>query len=119
MPPIKGTKFQKYSLELKIEVVEKYLRGEGGQKKLTRDNGLKSRSQLRAWVKKYQAGELTVADVDKRGQGSKGRRKTKFTNKTEELEYLKFENEYLKKKLLAQGESKSFIANLWSSKNLK
>jgi transposase len=121
--PKKGTKQQKYSLDFKIQLVEKYLRGEGGGvKRLSKETGLKSDRQLRAWIKKYQAGELTETESDKRGRKvgcRKGRPKTTFFSMTEELEYLKIENEYLKKKLQTQGESETFIANLWSSKNLK
>jgi transposase len=82
--------------------------------------GLKSERQLRDWVKKYQAGELTAADANRRVRNiSRPKAKTKFADREEEFEYLKLENEYLKKKLLLQGEPESFIANLWSSKNLK
>jgi len=120
----KGSKFQKYELSFKIALVEKYLRGEGGGiKRLAKENGLKSSRQLQDWIKKHQAGELTEAGADKRGkhEGNKrnGRPKTKFASKEEEWEYLRLENEYLKKKLLAQGESENSIASLWSSKNLK
>jgi transposase-like protein len=114
--------YQHYDLTFKIELVKLYLAGEGSVKKLTKEHGLKSTRQLRHWVKKYQDGELTEAEADKRGRSSHGKRsrpKTRFASKEEEWEYLRLENEYLKKKLLAQGESESSIANLWSSKNLK
>jgi transposase len=121
--PNKGSKQQRYALDFKIWLVKKYLSGEGGGvKRLSKENGLKSERQLRAWIKKYQAGELTEAESDNRGRSTscrKGRPRTRFSSKEEEWEYLKLENEYLKKKLLAQGESEISIANLWSSKNLK
>jgi len=65
----KGSSFEKYDLAFKIWLVEKYLSGEdGGVKTLAAKAGLKSKTQLRDWIKKYQAGELTDADADKRGQ---------------------------------------------------
>jgi transposase-like protein len=99
-----------------------YIEGEGGYKGLARAYGLKDSRQLRNWLKKYQDGKLTETEADKRGKssnGKHGRAKTRFETKEEEWEYLRFENEYLKKKLLTQGKTENFIANLWSSKNLK
>jgi len=108
-----------YSLELKIKVVELYLNGQSSQGQLCKEFGLNDKKLIRNWIKKYQAGELTAEKVNlRRSKGGNWHRK-KFANQEDELAYLKFENEYLKKKLLAQGESETFIANLWSSKNLK
>jgi transposase-like protein len=118
----KGSSFAKYSLSFKIWLVEKYLAGEGGVETLALSNGLKSKTQLKEWIKKYSRGELTEASVDNRGCGKgsrKGRPRTKFESQEQQLEYLKLENEYLKKKLLSQGQPATCIANLWSSKNLK
>jgi transposase len=114
--------FQHYDLEFKIKLVTLYLEGEGSCKGLAKEYGLKDSRQLRNWLKKCQDGKLTETEADKRGKsgnGKRGRPKTRFQNKEEELEYLRFENEYLKKKLLAQGEPESSIASLWSSKNPK
>lgn len=118
----KGSSFIKYSLEFKIWLVEKYLAGEGGIETLALSNGLKSKTQLKDWIRKYRLGELTETNADKRGCGAgshKGRPREKFESQEQQLEYLKLENEYLKKKLLSQGQPASCIANLWSSKNLK
>ncbi len=120
----KGQVFQKYDLAFKIELVERYLRGEvGGVKRAAREAGLKSSTQLRNWIKKYQAGELTEAAVDQRGRSGGGNKhrhpRTRFESTEDEIAYLRLENEYLKKKLLTQGEPESSIASLWSSKNPK
>jgi transposase len=106
-----------HDLDFKTKLVKLYLEGNGGYRALAREYGLKDSTQLRDWVKKYKNGELTEKDSDKRGKGTF--KKKIFKNTDEEKEYLKFENEYLKKKLLSMGVSESFIANLWSSKNLK
>lgn len=68
----KGSNFTKYSLEFKLWLVEKYLAGEGGVETLALSNGLKSKTQLKDWIKKYRQGELTETAVDKRGSGSAG-----------------------------------------------
>jgi len=106
-----------HDLEFKIKLVKLYLEGCGGYRTLAREYGLKQGTQLRDWVKKYKNGELTEEDSDRRGKCTF--LKKTFKSREEEMEYLKLENEYLKKKLLSMGEPASFIANLWSSKNLK
>jgi transposase-like protein len=113
----KGQQFQRYDLEFKIKLVMLYLEGEGGFRCLAKKYGLKDARQLRDWVKKYKNGELTENKADRRGKCCY--RKRNFLNKEEEWEYLRLENEYLKKKLLAEGGSEICIADLWSSKNLK
>ncbi|MFU7518254.1 hypothetical protein AB4668_21230, partial [Clostridium sp. HCS.1] len=57
------------------------------------------------WVKKYQAEGDKAFDIENRGKKSKiqangsrkGRPKTKFSSIEEEVEYLRMENEFLKK----------------------
>jgi len=113
-----------YSLELKIKIVEMYLNGHASQGQLCKEYGLSCKKLIRNWIKKYQAGKLTAGKVAARPTTKKDgvknwRSRKKFASKEDEFEYLKLENQYLKKKLLAQGVSETFIANLWSSKNLK
>lgn len=113
----KRQKYVYHDLEFKLKLVKLYLDGVGGYRPLAEEYGLKSSRQLKDWVKKYKNGELTEEKADQRGKFSFN--KKIFKTKEEEFEYLKIENEYLKKKLLSMGEPASFIANLWSSENLK
>ena len=113
----KREKYVYHDLEFKIKLVKLYLEGAGGFRTIAKEYGLKAARQLRDWVRKYQNGELTEDKSDQRGKYSFN--KKIFKNAQEEMEYLKLENDYLKKKLLSMGEPESFIANLWSSKNLK
>jgi len=83
-----------YDLEFKSKLVKLYLEGNGGYRTLAREYGLNS-TQIRNWVKKYKNGELTEENYDKRGKGTFN--KKIFKNTDEEKEYLKLENEYLKK----------------------
>ena len=106
-----------HDLEFKKKLVMLYLEGKGGYSTLAKEYGLKDGHQIRDWVKKYKNGELTEEDSDRRGKCTF--LKKIFKDRDEEIEYLKHENEYLKKKLLLMGEPESSIANLWSSKNLK
>ena len=111
----KGQTYKRYDLEFKLKLVRLYNEGEGGLRILAKKYGI-SNTLIRIWLKKYKNGELTAEKADNRGKRAS---KTTFLSKEEEWDYLRLENEYLKKKLLAKGESKTFIANLWSSKNLK
>jgi transposase-like protein len=105
-----------HDLEFKSKFVKLYLEGNGCYRALAREYGLNA-TQLRDWIKKYKNGELTEENSDRRGKCTF--LKKMFKDRDEEMEYLKHENEYLKKKLLLMGEPESSIANLWSSKNLK
>jgi transposase len=99
----KGDKFQTYSEEFKIQVVQSYLNNEGSQSAIAKKYGLKSKTQLMDWVRKYQD---TGGISDSRGKSSgnkglknplKGRPRTKFDSVEEELEYYKAQVAYLKK----------------------
>ena len=112
----KGQQFKYYDFDFKVKLVTLYLEGKGGLRTLAREYGL-DHTQIRSWVKKYKTGELTEDKADMRGKIQF--RKTIFSSMEEELEYLRLENEYLKKKLLAKEGMDALIASLWSSKNLK
>jgi len=96
----KGSKFNKYSYEFKIMVVEDYLCGNsGGIDKVSKKHGLKSNRQIRDWLKLYQ-NDPTLLNLETRGRNSMGRPKS---IKLDELsleqqnEYLRMENDILKK----------------------
>ena len=100
-----GKPNNKYSPEFKKEAVEKYLSGElGGQTIAARKLGLRSHSQLRAWIKLYRE-DPELLNTDGRTLGNKdgvrkGRpKKTDLgeLSKDEQIEYLKMENAVLKK----------------------
>ncbi|MBQ6452408.1 MAG: transposase [Solobacterium sp.] len=101
----KGTKFNHYSPESKKEAVEKYLSGElGGIVIAARKLGLRSKTQLRVWVKQYREDpELLKEDgrtVGKKNGVRKSRPKKVILDelsKDEQIEYLKMENAILKK----------------------
>ncbi|MGE7184575.1 transposase [Peribacillus sp. NPDC006672] len=50
----KGINFQTYTEEFKIQVVQSYLNNEGSQSAHMKKYGLKSKTQLMDWVRKYQ-----------------------------------------------------------------
>jgi len=106
---LKGTKFNNYTVEFKLEAVKLYEGGNGGYKVISEQLGLRSHTQLRNWVQKYRNGDLFI---DGRGKSRKastpfiGRPKTKFISIEEENSYLKAQVEYLKKRypnILGEG----------------
>lgn len=101
-------KNNKYSKELKLSVVKRYLEGSGGYDTVAKELGIKNASQVYSWVKQYKILGEVAFDFETRGRFKgvrKGRPKTKFGSIEEEIEYLRMENEYLKK-LRAQQKNK-------------
>ncbi len=96
----KGSKFKKYSLEFKLQVVQDYLSNKyGGVDAITKKHGLKSSRQVRDWLKLYEENPALLGQ-DKRGKKSTGRPKSfKLDEMTleEQNEYLRMENDILKK----------------------
>ncbi|WP_413232173.1 transposase [Paenibacillus sp. BJ-4] len=93
----KGQKFQTYGEEFKTEAVQAYLGGKGSYVTLSKQLGIRSKTQLENWVKKYKAGE---AYDTRKGSLSplKGRPRTTFASVEEERDYLKAQVDYLKKR---------------------
>ena len=94
----KREKYVYYNLEFKKKLVKLYLEGNNGYRALAKEYGLKHATQLRDRVKKYKNGELTEKDLDRRGTCTF--LKKTFKSREEEMEYLRLENEYLKKNCL-------------------
>lgn len=101
-----GKPNNKYSYEFKKKAVEEYLSGKiGGCTTAARKLGLRSKRQLLNWTKLYKQ-DPELLKQDNRGKSSiktgvkKGRRKKVKLNelgKDEQIEFLKMENDILKK----------------------
>lgn len=96
-----GSKFNKYSYEFKLTAVEDYLSGNyGGMLQVCRKHGIKSKTQLKNWLKIYNDDPKSLA-IDNRGKAiGAGRPKTIRLNEMsleQQNEYLKMENDILKK----------------------
>ena len=67
-----------YTKEFKIAAVEAYLRGEGSLSEICDSRGIRSETQLRRWIKKYN-GHEEIRDYDPKGDVymTKGRATTK------------------------------------------
>ena len=88
----KGTKFKKYSPELKEQILKEYFNGEGGWKALGKKYGIPHQT-INNWVNKVKR-NIDVSK-DGRGRSSKGKGRHKTKNLT--LEDYKERYEILKK----------------------
>lgn len=130
-----------YSDALKKQIADEYMRGELNMSALQKKYRIASFASIHTWVHKYGSGDVNSVrgfyKVDKTKESKPSARTAyrkklyekfvqgierevmpEFDNEQERTAYILFENLYLKKKLLDMGESKDFIANLWSSKNM-
>ena len=83
---------KKYSDEVKLQAVERYLAGEGCMK-LVREYGISDKGLLREWVKKYQRyGHLT----DHRKSWYRNSPDRSKMSDEEYIRYLEMENDILK-----------------------
>ena len=96
----KGSKFNQYSYEMKLQVVEDYLSGKyGGYIQVAKMHGLKSHTQVAVWVKQFRENPKLLA-TDSRGIGATGHPKSikiENMNVEQQNEYLRMENAILKK----------------------
>jgi transposase len=101
----KGSIFKKYSPEFKLRVVEAYLSGKyGGLEGVTKAFEMKSKTQIREWVKHYQDNGVSGLSLDKRTRGNNPLAGKYFRERNietwpleQQVEYLKMENTILKK----------------------
>ena len=96
----KGTKFNHYTKETKLLAVQMYLNQGYSYRQVAKELGVRYHTEVMSWVKKYN--ESGDSAFDKKvcintHTIRRGRPKTKFKSLEEELEYLRMENEYLKK----------------------
>lgn len=92
----KGQQFQTYTDEFKLNAVMKYVNGSKSYQVLSEELGIRNRTQLKVWVKKWKNKE----PFDERSGVSnplKGRPRTNFSSVEEERDYLRAQVAYLKK----------------------
>lgn len=87
-----GRKNVHYTGELKLQAVKLITEGNASYREVAKHLGIRSKTQVEVWVRKYQEGQLFEQAT------RKGRPKTKFANIEEEMAYLRAEIEYLKKR---------------------
>ncbi len=80
-------KNQHYSEAFKLKVITAYLNGEGSADKLAMAYGLRSSSQVKAWVSRYNR-DKTVTASPSRKQVPKMSRKTTLEERIEVVEYV-------------------------------
>jgi transposase len=97
--PKKGQQYKKYSIEFKLKAVKMYLEDGMGWDMVTKKLNLPTNRHIRRWVKAYrESGVLGLED--QRGKsvyGTKKKPSKKPMSLEEEVEYLRAQNDLLKK----------------------
>lgn len=88
-----GRRNNSYPEELKMQAVKLTTEGNMSYREVARQLGIRNKTQVEVWVKRYRAGQPFEQEASRRG-----RPKTKFASVEEEMTYLRAEIEYLKKR---------------------
>ena len=86
----KGQKFNKYSYELKIEIINKYLTGDGGYTSLSKEYNIPEKT-VETWIYQYKH-----KNNDMRNKKYRSGRKKEESNYKERYEILKKYQAFLK-----------------------
>ena len=89
----------RYTSDFKLEVVKKYLEGEMSIQEISDEFGIKSKTQVHNWVKRYKEQGLEAFKFETRGNPREKKLvdgEFLFDDKDEELRFLRMENAYLK-----------------------
>lgn len=95
-------KIKRYNKDTKLKAVKRYLNDGLSYQAVADEMGIKSKTQVDRWVKKFKKLGNTAFDTEKRGRvkgfSPKSKKsKGEFSSLEEEIKYLKMEVEYLKK----------------------
>lgn len=100
----KGSKFNKYTKEFKLEVVQAYLSNEyGGFEQVAKKFSLPDKSRVQDWLRLYNEKGSNAFQTETRGKGRSGKSGRPKLIKLEEMsleeqnQYLRMENDILKK----------------------
>ncbi|GAB6989890.1 transposase, partial [Paenibacillus pini] len=74
----KGQKFNQYTVEFKLAAVQEYMKGTSSYKMVAEKLDIRNCTQLKVWVKKWQAGESFDVRSDKQSSLRAGRLKFHF-----------------------------------------
>jgi len=89
-----------YHKAVKLRAIDMYINQHFGANTIVKELGLRNKTQVYSWVKQYQEKGESAFDEENRGKATgshKGRPRTRFSSIEEELNYLRMENEFLKK----------------------
>ena len=86
-----------YSLEFKQEAVRRYLEGGISYRELSKELGIKSKTQLQKWVAAVRLGESLDDARGKVDSLRRGHPRNNFSSLEEKLAYVEAERDYLKK----------------------
>lgn len=90
----------KYTKNLKLKIVKRYLSEEKSLQSLANEYGIKSKTQIYNWIKKYQEEGEVAFESEKRGKLKLKKKLDEdfsFENLEDEVEVLKLEINYLRR----------------------
>ena len=102
-------KYNKYSKEVKLKAVDMYINEGISAVNVARTLNIKNKTQVQRWVELFNSKGESAFDEETRGRFKgprKGRPKIKFDSIEDELNYLRMENEFLKKLYTLSGKKK-------------
>lgn len=90
---------KRYSKDLKLKVVKKYLEEKKAVEELLLEFNISSKTQIYSWIKKYQENGEETFDLETRGNPKRkiSYEEIVFDNLEEEVRFLRMENEYYRK----------------------
>jgi transposase len=102
-------KNNRYSKELKLQAVNMYINEGMSAVSVAQALDIRNKTQVQRWADLYNSKGKSAFDGETRGKAKglkKGRPKIKFNSVEEELNYLRMENEFLKKLYTLSGKKK-------------
>jgi len=93
-------KYNSYSKELKLKACDMYLNQGFSCTCIMKELNIRDEKRIRKWAKIYSERGKTAFDEETRGRFKgigKGRQKTNFNSLEKEVEFLRMENDFLKK----------------------
>lgn len=90
----------KYTKNLKLKIVKSYLNKEKSLQRLADEYGIKSKTQIYNWIKKYEEEGEDAFKFEKRGNPTSQRLvkdELIFENLEDEIQVLRLENSYLRR----------------------
>ena len=90
----------RYTSDFKLKIVKKYLEGGVSIQEIAEEYNIPSKTQVHNWIKKYEKDGEKAFECETRGNPKtkiEAEKSFVFENLEDEINFLRLENEYLKK----------------------